>query len=517
MKLFFKRLAVFFAIPLIFSVVSCGSHVHEYKEIAVEAAIASDAGCLTAAKYYYSCDCGDLDTSRTFSYGEPLDHDYYAEVTVKDGKPELQVSCKRENCTTAKSILLKNYKVKTQKAITEKPTETADGKIKYSITAIAQKGENVYKEIELPYKLEIYDINTKGVNDYLNAQESSEQFYALKNASNGDKQEHTFSWAGTGAKAPFIVKVYDLTIDADMEFPYEKEVTGITFSNYNIYTPGHIYYYSVTEKSSGEEIVSEMFGIKNNTVRFINLPTVGNFRDVGGWQAKGGRINYGLIYRGRHADNISATDRATFNRLGIKTEIDLRNNNNYPVPNAPDLDGVKYCLYQTAAQYAYVISCLRSGSSGIVTPPVHSGITGNDINNLRDAYKEIFSLLSDRNNYPFYIHCTAGADRTGTFFFLLNGLLGVSFEDLTRDFELTSFAGSPRWRSKANADGTDFDDSGIYMTSDQGNNVSWGLLKAEIEKYNRGGDLADTIENFLVNYAEIPQAQIDAVKSIMIG
>ena len=38
------------------------------------------------------------------------------------------------------------------------------------------------------------------------------------------------------------------------------------------------------------------------------------------------------------------------------------------------------------------------------------------------------------------MHCTAGADWTGTVCYLLNALLGVSEKDLMKDFEMTSFS-----------------------------------------------------------------------------
>jgi len=58
----------------------------------------------------------------------------------------------------------------------------------------------------------------------------------------------------------------------------------------------------------------------------------------------------------------------------------------------------------------------------------------------KDAKKtmaENFRLFCDRANYPVYFHCIAGADRTGSLAYVLNGLLGVAKEDLERDWEST--------------------------------------------------------------------------------
>ena len=50
------------------------------------------------------------------------------------------------------------------------------------------------------------------------------------------------------------------------------------------------------------------------------------------------------------------------------------------------------------------------------------------------GYTPIFGIaaIADENRYPVYIHCTGGADRTGTLAFLINALLGVGEDDLIR-------------------------------------------------------------------------------------
>ena len=51
-------------------------------------------------------------------------------------------------------------------------------------------------------------------------------------------------------------------------------------------------------------------------------------------------------------------------------------------------------------------------------------------------------ILADENNYPVYIHCQQGDDSTGTFAFFLNALLGVEYNDLCIDYEMSSFSPS---------------------------------------------------------------------------
>ena len=127
------------------------------------------------------------------------------------------------------------------------------------------------------------------------------------------------------------------------------------------------------------------------------------------------------------------------------------------------------------------------------------------------SIREIFRVLSDENNYPAFFHCNAGADRTGTVAFLINGVLGVSYEDLTRDFELTS----GRYRS-AIVDGT-FAEDGV-MQDNAGNYIAWDkMYQTMMKDYGtEDGTLASAIENYLVTVCKVKEQEIESIKSIML-
>ena len=57
----------------------------------------------------------------------------------------------------------------------------------------------------------------------------------------------------------------------------------------------------------------------------------------------------------------------------------------------------------------------------------------------KEACRKGLELVCDEKNLPLLFHCSSGQDRTGTLAFLINGLLGVSPEDLVRDWEASAF------------------------------------------------------------------------------
>jgi len=101
---------------------------------------------------------------------------------------------------------------------------------------------------------------------------------------------------------------------------------------------------------------------------------------------------------------------------------------------------------------------------------------------------------------------------------LINGLLGVSYEDLTRDFEVTSFSVcGKRWRGAGT--GGDFAEDDLVMLDDPTiNYVAWGKLHKEIlNNYGDGdGVLSKAIERFLEEECSISADILERIKGIMI-
>lgn len=146
-------------------------------------------------------------------------------------------------------------------------------------------------------------------------------------------------------------------------------------------------------------------------LRWIKCPTVNNVRDLGGWPCDGGTVRYGLLIRGGEP---TAQDAAVLvDECGVKFELNLRGrpeaNREYSI-----LGNIGYAVFDTYAWYSIADTTL---------------------------WKQMLRALFDavNNSIPVYFHCSAGADRTGTFACILEALLGMSQSDCDKDYELTCF------------------------------------------------------------------------------
>lgn len=372
--------------------------------------------------------------------------------------------------------------------------------------------------------------------NYLNAQTEADQIKALQAAKDNRNLTCTsvkLSWEKDGSA------YYQVYIDENEDFsnPLIAKVSSLstTYEAYNL-IPNKTYYWKVQGTKTKDVSDVSTFKTLGSSVRFINASGGNNIRDLGGWKAEGEKtIAYGKLYRGALLNGYSnygtldESGKKTFNEeLKIKTEIDLR------IGDKDDgeqrkcfFDASKKYIRAQLGQYNRILDTENFAKSigyddfkslvkaNLKNSPIYE-VDGITVRSLRD----IFETLSDENNYPIYFHCNAGADRTGTLSFLLEGLLGVSYEDTVRDFELTSFSKfGDRYRSALNEEGTAFDATGVYMDEAGNNYVGFGKLHEDMLTYYGDGtnDLSIAISNYLTRYAGIPSSQIASFKEILLG
>ena len=215
-------------------------------------------------------------------------------------------------------------------------------------------------------------------------------------------------------------------------FTVERNTKEISFVNYNL---GASYDMTVSFKVGKETFTSSLapFNTPFGHVRTVTVDGVNNFRDLGSY----GHIKSGTIYRSATFENNTISGAASVNitekgikqlkELGIKTEIDLRKEEEKVVTGKSYVDGIDYRAFP-----------LYYGGQNILT------YKNSDYNNPENI-KAIFELLANESVYPLDIHCVRGTDRTGCIAYLIEALMGVSEEFLERDFLYSNFynIGSP--------------------------------------------------------------------------
>lgn len=215
------------------------------------------------------------------------------------------------------------------------------------------------------------------------------------------------------------------------------DVSAGSFTVENL-TPGVPAVAQLSDKN--DEVVSTILLMAEDPVRMINGGgSTFNIRDLGGWRCDGGTLKYGLIFRGCELNgdsyNIVLNDRQKelfTDFLQIRDEIDMRGD--------AEVDGSDMIF---GTDDDITDSALGEKADYVRYPaaPYHVGL---DLNNsYQKAYYAamIRRVASDvRSDRPCYLHCLAGADRTGTFCALIEAICGVSLNDIEKEFELTSFS-----------------------------------------------------------------------------
>ncbi len=397
----------------------------------------------------------------------------------------------------------------------------------------------VLKEIPEAGNVKLVD---DAIREYLSASDVSGQIAALpqvKVSKDAGALPVKLAWNGNGS-VKYTIYVAD---NENFDNATSYVVSGFTreLEIYNL-LPSTTYYWKVAGDRFDTSDTS-VFKTEDLSVRLIYAEGTSNIRDLGGWNADDSFVNYGKIYRGNQlngygnwGDNkLTENGLKTFkDDLKIRTEIDLRTQNKDDANQTMNYVDATFPYYKcTIGQYTDIFedsvwnALPNDGNTKSDTMENKndarrlSYATGNAIRNenaMKRSLKTVFEVLADESNYPVYIHCNAGADRTGTVAFLINGLLGVSEADLIRDYELTSFSSVSGLRYRSEIKNGDFTEIGV-MKNDYDNFVAFGALMNAIKNnYGaEGGTLSYAIENFLTDYVGVSHEDIESLKRIMIS
>lgn len=208
--------------------------------------------------------------------------------------------------------------------------------------------------------------------------------------------------------------------------------------------------------------------------RFTHIDGITNMRDIGGYLTSSGKtVKYNMLFRGSEFDGL--VDKSYYlnnpdqaESFGFVYDMDLREsylfNDNYISRLG---NNIKHEFY-TAPMYGSIFKT-----------------TG------KKSIKKVFTDLADKNNYPMYMHCTYGKDRTGTIIFLLQSVLGVNDEDKNTQYLLSKFVFS------------DISNSNLYP------------IYNGLDSY-KGSNTNEKVINFLKDDVGVTQAEIDSIRNILL-
>ena len=197
--------------------------------------------------------------------------------------------------------------------------------------------------------------------------------------------------------------------DTYSKIVYQKQIESGQQTIYNV-TPNTETNFCII--SNGEIVQSGLIK-PTGACRMVNIPTVYNARDIGGWTCDGGTVKYGKLYRGGQIYE-GAYD-VFVNQLGIRHELNLRGASESANEPSPTWDEVGYTCPNNFVWYSLAD---------------------------KSTWKEILDCILSNvaENKPLFFHCSVGADRTGTVACVIEALLGVSQSDIDKDYELTCFS-----------------------------------------------------------------------------
>ena len=180
----------------------------------------------------------------------------------------------------------------------------------------------------------------------------------------------------------------------------------------------------------------------------ICLENAYNFRDIGGYVTKDGRVvKKGLIYRSDELSKLSESDIKVIEGLKIKTIIDYRSeheridNEDKPIPNA------RVVYLDPKADAAALASAdakeLKKSYETITAKRAYDMMSNQNREfvlaaSAKKSYEQMLRLHLDLNNCAIVQHCRGGKDRTGYGIALILLLLGVDQQTVVEDYMLTN-------------------------------------------------------------------------------
>lgn len=217
---------------------------------------------------------------------------------------------------------------------------------------------------------------------------------------------------------------------------YTLDLVSESFEVTNL-IPGKLYYFRVYKDATPSDLLNSGSFRTDGLVRDLKIAAasgyedgdlIQNVRDIGGWKTSDGkRIRYGRIFRGNELNHssggvitpyVSQAGIDELEELGVSAELDLRGGSYSESALGED---VAYANFDPALMF-FRLNIYWA--------------TINQLRTYRNCLRQIITWLAAGKGI--YIHCQGGCDRTGFMCALIEGICGVSENDINHDYELSN-------------------------------------------------------------------------------
>ena len=179
---------------------------------------------------------------------------------------------------------------------------------------------------------------------------------------------------------------------------------------------------------------------QNEDYRLLPMDGSHNTRELGGYKTTDGKsIKWGMLFRSDKLSDISKADQAYLQNLGIKKIIDFRSKEEKA--EDPDIvpKGITYIEMPISVDGA-MRSKIEAVLKGETNKEVKSFLIDANkefVSDYSGVYEDFLKNLIDDDG-PALFHCTAGKDRAGFAAAITLIALGVSKEDVIKDYMKTN-------------------------------------------------------------------------------
>lgn len=180
--------------------------------------------------------------------------------------------------------------------------------------------------------------------------------------------------------------------------------------------------------------------MKDSLSRKIDIASVINFRDLGGYQnCDGATVAWRKIFRSGDFRKLTDADFTHVRQeIRLATVIDLRSKEEIETQGKWGWDayGINYHNIPFPAGGGNKAEESKLLSSGVNLGDFYLHIVGNK--HFPKQIKKALEIIADPKNYPIVYHCAIGKDRTGILSALVLGVLGVDDRIIIEDYTLSN-------------------------------------------------------------------------------